>query len=319
MKTFSIIIPVYKVAAYVAETVKSVINQHEKDYELIVVDDGSPDNSGSIVYNLLSSSNLDYKVIRTSNRGVSAARNIGLEHSVGEYVIMVDGDDVLSDDFLSNYRELIEAYPGNNIYSTSFTILAGDKVIEQHSVGERIIMYEPQKAQTAFYNRNPRFLLPTMLFRRSFLNGDCKIRFDEKVKYSEDVQFIWRTLAYNVKPVIHSVYSGYNYILHPGSTMTASGVSKIMTWHEGFEKLNEEIQDFLSDEIRDVFVPRGYFSMLHGISQMSSYKKFKEIYDKTCCADKLQFHSANVSKKVKLVAELTILCPRLGYIIMKMF
>lgn len=318
MKTFSIVIPVYKVAAYVAETIKSVINQSEKDFELIVVDDGSPDNSGIIAANLLSSTSLDYKIVRTENRGVSAARNTGLEYCNGEYVIMVDGDDVLADDFLSAYRKLIDTYPGSNIYSTSFTIFTADKLIEQPCGREKIMVYDAKKTHVVFFNRSPRFLLPTMLFKSSFLR-DYNIRFDEKVKYSEDVQFIWRTLAYNEKPVIHSVYSGYKYILHPGSTMTASGIEKIMTWYEGFNKLVNDILDLLSDEIREAFVPRGYFSMLHGITQMSSYKEFKEIYDRTDCAQNLRFNSTIVSPKVRLVSRLTTLCPYLGYCIMKMY
>lgn len=99
--------------------------------------------------------------------------------------------------------------------------------------------------------------------------------------------------------------------------MTSAGVDKIMTWHEGFQKLDKEIHSYLADEIREAFVPQGFFSMLHGITKMSPYKCFKEIYDKTGSAGKLQFHGTIVSNKVKLVATLTTLCPRLGYCIMK--
>lgn len=318
MKTFSVIIPVYNVEAYVADTIKSIICQHENDFEVIVVDDGSLDHTAAIAESILMESSVDYQIVHTENRGVSAARNTGLKHCTGEYVIMVDGDDVLADDFLSTYRELMEKYPGSDVYSTSFTIFTEDKVIEQPSAEKPVMLYDANQAQVAFFHRYPRFLLPTMLFRRSFLN-EHKIFFDEKVRYSEDVQFIWRTLAYNEKPVIHSIYSGYKYILHPGSTMTASGVSKIMTWHQGFETLFDEINSYLADEIKQAFVPQGYFSMLHGITQMANYKSFKEIYDKTGCARKLSFHKATASKKVKLVARLTMLCPRLGYVIMKSF
>ena len=318
MKTFSVIIPIYKVEAYVVDTIKSVIGQQETDYELVVVDDGSPDNSCIIAANLLSSTNLDYRIIKTENRGVSAARNTGLEHCSGEYVIMVDGDDILADDFLITYRRLVNMYPGSDIYSTSFTIYSMNKIIEQPTLEMPVMIYEAKHAQTAFFHRHPRFLLPTMMFKRSFLN-EHHIRFDKGVRYSEDVQFIWRTLAYNHLPVIHSSYSGYKYILHPGSTMTASSIGKIITWHEGFEKLHKEIHGLLSEDIIEAFVPQGYFSMLHGITHMISYKNFKEIYDKIDCARMLHFNGARASYKVKLVAILTNLCPRLGYCIMKFF
>ena len=60
-----------------------------------------------------------------------------------------------------------------------------------------------------------------------------RILFDEKVRYSEDVQFIWRCLFYNKKTVFHLEKANYNYILHANSTMTASGVEKILTGSSG--------------------------------------------------------------------------------------
>lgn len=314
----SVIVPVYKVEEFIAGTINSIINQSFKDFELIVVDDGSPDRSLSIAESLLLKSTLTYQLIHTENRGVSAARNTGLTVAKGQYVIMVDGDDMLAPDFLMVYADMIRKYEGSDVYSTSFTVYHGDGVIEQPKLETDFVAYSAKEAQMAFYNRKPRFLLPTLLLSNDFLRHN-KLIFDENVRYSEDVHFIWRVLAHNKKQLIHSSYSGYKYILHPGSTMTSSGVKKILTWCIGFEKLNRDINALLPDAIRESFVPTSYFAMLHGASKMVDYFSFKEIYDKSHSETNLRMMSNVVSMKVRIVSKITTLFPYLGYRIMKKF
>lgn len=318
MKKISIIVPVYKVEAYIGNTIRSLLSQSCQDFEVIVVDDGSPDQSAIIAESLLRESSIEHKIIHTENRGVSAARNTGLNHTTGEYVIMVDADDVLTPDFLDYYVSLIQKYPGRNIYSTSFTIFKGEDVIEQPKTNEPFVEYRAEEAQIAFYNRNPRFLLPTLMYSKDFLEK-CAIRFDESVRFSEDVQFIWLSLALNASPVVHSSFSGYHYILHEGSTMTASGIQKILTGCKGVVKLDEEIHESLSSSIKDTFVPMWFFSMLHSSAKILPYSLFKDLYGQSRSKpymDELRKHS---SGKVKWVATIMQLAPCFGYQIMKKF
>ena len=170
VKKISVIVPVYKVESYIGNTIKSLLSQTYKDFELIVVDDGSPDQSANIAESLLRESSIEYHVIHTVNRGVSAARNTGLDNAEGLYIIMVDADDVLTPDFLDKYVSLMQKYPGRNIYSTSFTIFKGEEVMEQPKINEPIVEYGAEDAQIAFYNRNPRFLLPTLMYSKEFLD-----------------------------------------------------------------------------------------------------------------------------------------------------
>jgi len=89
---FSVIVPVYNVEKYLHECVDSVLNQTYPEYEIILVDDGSTDNSKSICDHY---SQLDQRirVFHTSNSGVSTARNIGIQKAIGEYVLFLDSDD----------------------------------------------------------------------------------------------------------------------------------------------------------------------------------------------------------------------------------
>ena len=312
----SLIVPVYKVRNYIADTIRSIINQDYRDFELVLVDDGSPDDSAVIAESLLQNSDLVYTIIHTENHGVSAARNTGLENSKGQFVIMVDADDRIMPSFLSNYVTLVQNYPGCDIYSTSFTVLKGEQAIEQPKTATPIVEYAAEDAQISFYHRSPRFLLPTLMYSKSFLDK-YDIRFDESVRFSEDVQFIWRTLALNTKRVVHSSESGYHYILHEGSTMTASGVQKILTGCEGIKRLDKEIHASLSPSIKDTFVPIWYFSMLHGAAKMLSFSLFKNLYEQSDSKQYIKVLRKSSTKKVRWVA-ISLLCfPYLGYRIMK--
>ncbi len=88
MPKYSIVIPVYNVEKYIKRTLDSVFNQTEKDFEVIVVDDGSTDKSMEFVKEYA-----DIKIIKTKHVSVSEARNIGVKHAKGEYLIFLDSDD----------------------------------------------------------------------------------------------------------------------------------------------------------------------------------------------------------------------------------
>ena len=95
----SIIVPVYNVEKYIRQCLDSITNQKNVDYEVIAVDDGSPDSCGEIL-DRYSESNDRIVVVHQENAGVSAARNKGIEQAKGKWVYFVDSDDWLIDDSL---------------------------------------------------------------------------------------------------------------------------------------------------------------------------------------------------------------------------
>ena len=105
----SIIVSVYKVEKYIHTCIKSLIDQSYKNYEIILVDDGSPDNCPSICNDY--AFNYDFiKVVHKKNGGLSDARNYGLNYAIGEYVTFVDSDDYVSEDYLEVLIRLQEKY-----------------------------------------------------------------------------------------------------------------------------------------------------------------------------------------------------------------
>ncbi len=105
MPKFSIIIPVYNVEKYIKKCLDSVFNQTEKDFEVIVVNDGTKDNSMEIV------KNYSVKIINQANQGLSVARNNGVKKAKGEYIIFLDSDDYLEKDLLKEIKKSLTNKP----------------------------------------------------------------------------------------------------------------------------------------------------------------------------------------------------------------
>lgn len=95
MKKISIIVPIYNISNYIEKCVDSILSQSENNYELILVNDGSTDDSLSKIEKYNSNDNV--KILSKKNGGLSSARNYGIKHATGEYLMFIDGDDFLYD------------------------------------------------------------------------------------------------------------------------------------------------------------------------------------------------------------------------------
>ena len=104
MPKLSVIVPVYNAEKFIHKCIDSIVNQSFNDWELIIIDDGSPDNSGEIC-DEYAKVDKRIRVIHKKNEGVSVARNIGIENATGEYVIFIDSDDYLEGDCFSLVKD----------------------------------------------------------------------------------------------------------------------------------------------------------------------------------------------------------------------
>lgn len=124
MPKFSIIIPLYNKEAYVRKALESVVAQTYRDFELIIVDDGSTDNSADVVRELVIGNsklvNDQFRLISQPNSGVAAARNNGVKASCGEYVCFLDADDWWKPTWLEEMDKLITEFPDAGLYATNY-------------------------------------------------------------------------------------------------------------------------------------------------------------------------------------------------------
>jgi len=127
-KRFSVVIPLYNKEAHILLTLQSVLAQSFSDFEVILIDDGSTDGGLRKVKCLQSS---QIRVFCQENMGVSAARNRGIEESVGEYVAFLDADDSWYPWHLEELNELIEKHDGYGVYSVAHEVLENGKVFKR--------------------------------------------------------------------------------------------------------------------------------------------------------------------------------------------
>lgn len=314
----SVIIPVYRVEKYIEKCIQSMINQENKNFEVILVNDGSPDASVTIAEKLLKGTDVSFQVINTENKGVSSARNTGVRQASGEYVIFVDSDDYVSSTFIRDMIQLTEENPKSDVLFCNFIVLSNDKKMGKEYSEWDVKKFTPVEAQDINLERKIKFLLPTMLLKKEYL---CQhsIYFDEGVRYSEDLQYIWKAMALTKNDIVYLNKTLYYYIFHDNSTMSTSGVEKILTGCKGILKLNQEIGTKLSPQCQKNLLPIWYFSMLHGAAKMLSFSNFKMLYIKAGCKQYIKIAAKQKSMKVNLTANLLLCNLWCGYLLMRKF
>lgn len=124
MTFFSVIIPLYNKEKYIEDTIKSVLNQTFKNFEIIVINDGSTDNSLKIVKNF---SDQRIFIIDQRNLGLSTARNNGVKNAIFNYIAFLDADDLWMEDYLQTIFNLIQFNDSYEVFTTSIKVLKPKK------------------------------------------------------------------------------------------------------------------------------------------------------------------------------------------------
>jgi glycosyltransferase involved in cell wall biosynthesis len=133
MPFFSIIITVYNKEAHIEVTLNSVLTQTFQDFEIIVINDGSTDTSLEIVSTF---KDKRIQIINKKNEGASSARNLGIKTSQGNYIALLDGDDIWSPDHLTNLNKLIASNPNCGLYCTAYeTFYYNKKIVKANFLG----------------------------------------------------------------------------------------------------------------------------------------------------------------------------------------
>ena len=123
MSLFSIIIPVYNKENHIQNTISSVLNQTNQDFEIIVVNDGSTDHSLDVIKSI---NDKRIKLFTIENKGVSHARNFGLTKASSEFIAFLDADDYWFPNHLETFLMLYNKFPNCGLYATAYTCKIGD-------------------------------------------------------------------------------------------------------------------------------------------------------------------------------------------------
>lgn len=279
MSKFSIVMPVYKVEKYIAASIRSICAQTFRDYELILVDDGSPDQSIKIAEDELRGKNVTYTVICQENLGTAVARNKGMAVANGEWIICIDSDDCIHPQTLEILAAVVEQCPDSvSLVGIDLKMTKDFLGIEKKVSPEpRITYYSKEEVVNAFLLRKVQLFAPGLLIRREWYlsNG---IQYNEKIRYSEDQYFVWDVLAY-VNEICLVDEKLYWYLNRDNSTMTTSDKERIMTGYEAFKRLDEkQLRNAnLWGENQGYIFPRWMLAVLRVISKYMKFREFEEV------------------------------------------
>lgn len=253
MPLVSIIVPVYKVEKYLKRCVDSLTNQTLSDIEIILVDDGSPDNSGKIC-DSLQEKDCRIKVIHKSNGGLSSARNAGVKIAQGQYIGFVDSDDDVT---LDMYEKMYSVAKRENVdfVMSDYQRICADGRCYLKTLDIPSGLYEKKQMRRIIFPNlimgenieyGPLLSVWHCLYRMDFLRQN-NLYFDEKVRWSEDNIFS-AIAGYCCERFYYMKGEGlYHYYQNEGTITTSyrSGAWKVYcTMNEHLHNFFDPIKDF---------------------------------------------------------------------------
>lgn len=264
MPTISVIVPVYNTEPYIHRCVDSILSQTFTDFELLLVDDGSPDNCGAICDEYAEQDGR-VKAFHQENRGQAAARNLALDwvfaNSGSEYISFVDSDDWVHPKYLELLIRAIREYDAP-VSQCIFVETSGGDAFED--VGNRMFQVTPEEQ---YLNWNCA-LFCTKLYRRSCFDT---LRFPEGIIY-EDLA-IWYKLLFSLDRMVIVNEKLYYYFQNPdGTTLkkwTPAKLARVEAWEAQLDYLSQydnlEIQKtalyryfwILEEQCYDIWISRG--------------------------------------------------------------
>lgn len=243
----SVIMPVYNVEKYVAESIQSVLDQSYKNFELIIVDDGGQDQSLEICRSF---NDNRITIISQENRGLAGARNTGIAASTGEYIALLDSDDLWHKDKLSLHKIHFDS---NARIGVSYS---GSRFIDENSQALKQAQTPKLHKITAdhIFKRNPIGNGSAPMFRRAVLNqiafrhpNDARriCYFDESFRQSEDIE-LWTRIAltspYKIEG-IEGLLTRYRII---SAGLSANIVAQYQSWNRMYDKINQKFPEFIN-------------------------------------------------------------------------
>ncbi|MGQ2982722.1 glycosyltransferase family 2 protein [Flavobacterium sp.] len=230
MPYFSVVIPLYNKRNYITATLNSVLGQTFTDFEIIVVDDASTDDSLAIAQQI-EDSRIHF-VSHEKNKGLSASRNTGIRNAQAEYIAFLDADDIWQPQFLETIHGLIQKYPEAGLFSTKYDEQhPGNVVIQHHFPIKNGIV-------TDFFEKERRqhiYCYSSLCIKKNVF--DLAGYFDESITMGEDVDFNVRAnleyqLAYDNVAMARIIMNSENQITH------SSMKDKIIIDHDKYEREN---------------------------------------------------------------------------------
>lgn len=308
MPKISIIVPVYNVEKYIKYTIDSIKNQSFKDFECILINDGSTDNSLQVINDKIKDDKR-FKVLSFNNYGQASARNKGITKANGDYICFIDSDDKVASDYLEVLYNNAINYDADLSVSNFEYIDSLDELVMGRALTSRI--YKKDEFLNAFLTRNIQFLITSVLVKKETIINN-KLYFDENIKFSEDQMYLW-DLIINSNKIVYSDKKLYGYYLRENSIMTSTKKDKILA---SYPYIKDKLSSF--DYIKYPYLKsalsRWKLGLLHACAKLMNYKDFIDVYNNINGDDiKRELNGLN-DKKTNILSSLLSFSKHLFYI-----
>ena len=265
----SVIVPIYNVEKYLNKCIESIINQSYSNLEIILVDDGSKDNSGVMCDSYLLKDNR-IKVIHKENGGLSDARNVGIEKAKGEYIIFIDSDDWIDKKMIETLYNIIKK--DNSDISICDYFLAYSEEIQTQKEDIEIINLSNIEALKKIYDKDLGVCMIVAwnkLYKRNLFKDDIRYPYG---KIHED-EFTTYKLLYKAKKISYINQKMYYYRQRENSIMNKPFNKKRLDVLEAFEQRSYYMKDIVKDKELYKKTLIEYYGVI-----IKFYFKYKETY-----------------------------------------
>ena len=287
----SIIVPIYNIEGYIRECIDSILAQTYPDFELILVDDGSPDNCGRIC-DEYAEKDVRIKVIHKENGGLTSARNAGLSVAKGDWIMHVDGDDWIEPDMIESLIEAAKVTEADLVFGDfmKYGPYAGNHKLPTWSIDKKDSM-----------SRYIAYMMTTIwgsIAKRSLYTEHC-LKSPDGVSYCEDFHLIVR-LCHFAKKIVNVHRPFYHYRYRPTSIM--SNMSRKTESDEQWV-YQDTIRFFkeqgVYEDYRKVMSWRTLKSTQELLLDPSEHHRFMELFND---GKEFIFSCPFVNKKIKMLA-----------------
>lgn len=272
---FSIIVPIYNANEFLRECLESIYRQDYTDYEVLLIDDGSKDNSVDICNAYTDDPR--FILIQKENGGVSSARNMGIEKAIGEYILFIDADDILADHALHQFNKLLSNEPKDVIFgrTATFTKTVQAFCFNTSEFPEGLAKDNHPNLMFLWTNRHIVNTVWGNVYKREIIKQQ-NIRFDRSLSMGEDGDWLYKFLlsSHSYDYINECVYfyrrdeeaSNFAKVEYKYAFSSWSYQSK---WYDYFNSKYEETD---KDQIRSRFA-NGYLSMIVRIYPLEKREK----------------------------------------------
>lgn len=305
----SVIVPIFNVEKYIEESLKSICHQNFSDYQIVLVDDGTQDQAVVIAEEILRNENTSYKIIHQENKGLPAARNTGLRNADGEYVVFVDSDDVIEEDFLSC---LYTACVDNNVSAafTDYQITHCNHRNGKSALGGEVYLLSRDELLMNNMLRTIKIHLCSVMLKKEFLINNM-MWFDETLRYGEEVDYTWR-LYPNINQIAYVKSKKYKYLVRENSLMTNQNADRVKYL---LEVIHKDINQWFTTNKNDAICYKWaeqkiYFEKMHAFAEHSKYSTFKKLLNETNYVKRMTYLQDFPDFKIRILASVLKISPK---------